>query len=450
MAEDADESEGPHRAEHSSYVALHNIDVRNGRFSGHGPALLVPWTLAQVINPVRLTLQDRRRNEASDWREAGLIPAFELKEEVVDSAQTSSEPLASPPARTARTSPPTPAATPSAAAKPARPRLPPGHRVRVIAMAPVAARRSEVELRLKWASEDKKAELRMLDALLARGEVRAVGMHKAWRTRLALLRAEMAHFGVVIDRIEACLALAEFTRTPARLPPILLAGPPGVGKTHFATRLAAVMGVPQFIYALESAETTSVLTGSDKHWSNSEAGQLWKLVVLGEHANPVVVLEELDKAPRGGHQYKPTAALHAVLDRVTSRLLRDKSADLEFDASYVTYIATANQLSPIEPSLLSRFEPFHIDEPGPRASVAIARAICREVLGELKLARRFAMPAGEVVQQLALLGGPRQMHKVLRAALGRAVLAGRNRVTVADLFDGAVGIEAGGGHERLH
>ena len=53
----------------------------------------------------------------------------------------------------------------------------------------------------------------------------------------------------------------------------------------------------------------------------------------------------------------------------------------------------------------------------------------------MKLTRRFEAPAGEVVQQLALLGGPRQMQQVLRAALGRAVLGGRNRVTVQDLLD---------------
>jgi ATP-dependent Lon protease len=449
--EDTDRPEEEDRASHSAYQALYRVDVRSGRCASDGAGLLVPRALAQVINAVRLSLHGQRRNDASAWREAGLIPAFELKEDVTNPHPVSRAQLTDPAAPTAPASPAKPpAAAPLAVDERARPRLPPGRRVRVISMAPVTARRKEVELRTRYSSEEKKTELKMLDALLARGEVRSVGIHNSWRTRLDSLRIDMPHFGAVIDRIEACLALAEFTRTPPRLPPILLAGPPGVGKTHFATRLAAVMGVPQFIYAMESAETTSVLSGSEKHWSTSEAGQLWKLIVLGEYANPVVVLDELDKAPRGGNQYKPASALHAVLDPLTSQQLRDKSVDLEFNASYVTYIATANRLGLVEASLRSRFELFYIDEPGPRASVAIARAICRQTLVDLKLARRFAMPVGEVVQQLAMLGGPRQMHKVLRAGLGRAVLAGRNRVTVADLFDGAVGIEAGGGHERVH
>jgi hypothetical protein len=57
------------------------------------------------------------------------------------------------------------------------------------------------------------------------------------------------------------------------------------------------------------------------------------------------------------------------------------------------------------------------------------------VLQELKLARRFDKPTGEVVQQLALLGSPRRMHKVLAAAVGRAIVNGRTRLRIEDLLD---------------
>ena len=135
--------------------------------------------------------------------------------------------------------------------------------------------------------------------------------------------------------------------------------------------------------------------------------------------------------------------------------MRDKCIDLVFDASYVVYIATAYRLSPIDASLVSRFELFHIEAPGPRAAVVIARAVGRQVLGELKLTRRFDEPTGEVVQQLALLGSPRRMHKVLVAAVGRAVVGGRTRVAVADLLGEPQGnpqahSSAGGPEEPVH
>ena len=290
----------------------------------------------------------------------------------------------------------------------------------------------------------------ILDALLARGEWRPVGLKHRWEGLLAQWRLDMPNFGRVIDHVEACCALSRLTRTPLRIAPILLAGAPGLGKTHFATRLASLLAVAQFVYALESAETVSVLCGSDKHWSNAEPGMLHKLILLGEHANPVIVLDELDKT-NAGSTYRPANALHAVLELVTARMLRDKSIDLAFDASYAVYVATANRLSTIDASLLSRFELFHIEPPDARGSVSIARSIGRDMWAALKLARRIQAPSGDVIQQLAMLRDPRRMHKVLRAALGRVVISGRSCMASSDLV-GAVNVTSGegGDRERLH
>ena len=96
-----------------------------------------------------------------------------------------------------------------------------------------------------------------------------------------------------------------------------------------------------------------------------------------------------------------------MLEPETARNLRDKCMDFTFDSTFVVYIATANRLSTIDASLVSRFELFHVEQPGPREAVSIARAIGRQVLHELKLKRRFEAPTGEVVQQMAMLGSPR-------------------------------------------
>ena len=99
--------------------------------------------------------------------------------------------------------------------------------------------------------------------------------------------------------------------------------------------------------------------------------------------------------------YRPAVALHGPLEALTAKALRDKSADLCFDASHVIYVATANRLSSIEGSLLSRFKLFHIEDPDARAAVAIARSVAQAVLVEHGLQRRFKAIAGEVLQQLA-------------------------------------------------
>lgn len=342
------------------------------------------------------------------------------------------------------------AASPAAHQSPLKPRAPGWRFVRVVTEGALLAQRRDLGHGSSYLTAEKKTRIKLLDALLARGDWRPIGRRHRGEGLLAQWRVDMPNFGRVIDHVEACCALSRLTRTPLRIAPILLAGLPGVGKTHFATRLASLLGVAQFVYALESAETVSVLCGSDKHWGNTEPGMLYNLILLGEHANPVIVLDELDKT-NPGSTYRPANALHTVLEPVTARMLRDKSVDLVFDASYAVYVATANRLSTIDASLLSRFELFHIEPPDARGSVAIARSIGRDMWAALKLARRIKAPSGEVIQQLALLRDPRRMHKVLRAALGRMVLAGRDRMTAEDLVGGlGETVEGGRGRERAH
>jgi ATP-dependent Lon protease len=423
------------------YTLLLWVDLLTGRQNG-SETILVPLVLGETLNAARRVLYNQS-GRADAWERAGVIrevpPVHDEDDADPDPLDTTArlqeirEEMA---ANSRRPGTPSsaPAPVPAESAPPNRRRSATGHLVPIISAAAITERRKSAEQRTKLSSEERKIELRAMDDLLALGETRLVGLKANWRARIAQMRTDMPHLSKVIDRLEACCALSAFSRRPLRIPPLLLVGPPGVGKTHFANCVADLLGVPRFIYALESAETVSVLTGSEKHWWNAEPGQLFKLVVQSDFANPVIVLDELDKVSSGNH-YKPANALHAVLEPATAKHLRDKCIDLVFDASHVVYIATANRLSPIDASLVSRFELFHIEAPEPRAAVSIARAIGQQVLRELRLTRRFAKPTGEVVQQLALLGSPRRMHKVLAAAVGRAVVSGRTRIEVADLLD---------------
>jgi ATP-dependent Lon protease len=406
----------------SGYSALLLVDAKTGRYVG-SETILVPIPLAEAINEARRVLY-LEGDRADAWTRACVTRVVPPPPHDQEGGEDGDAGVAKP------------RVLPVADAAPAtrRRRVAKGHRVQVISAAAITERRDAIEFKIKYSSEEKRSEKKVMEDLLVRGETRLIGLRKDWRSRVARLRAEMPHLSKVTDRIEACCALSDFARQPLRIPPLLLVGPPGVGKTHFARSVADILGVPQFVYALESAETVSVLCGSDKHWSNSEAGQLFNLIVHGERANPVVVLDELDKVTDGS-QYKPGNALLTVLEPSTAAQLRDKCIDLTFDASYVVYIATANRLSAIDTALVSRFELFFVDSPEPRAAVAIARAVGQRVLQELKLGSRFDAPTGEVVQQLALLGSPRRMHKVLSAAIGRAVVGGRPSLSVEDLLE---------------
>lgn len=417
----------PESAEVSGFARVLCVEPASGHVGLRSHSIMLPETLAARVNAERMAhhqalVRDRDRREKAAGLASGAMGALGS--------------LRAPAALAALGTP--------------RARIPPGKRVKVITVEALQAWRQALASRVQMTAAERKAANQFVETLESRGGLRTVGLRHDWEVLLHSLREDMPHFGAVTDRIHAALTLAKATRTPPRLPPLLLAGPPGVGKTHFAKRLAAVFGVPQFVYLLESAETVSVLCGTERHWSNAAPGELWKLVVEGLFANPVVVLEELARAAQGGH-YRPAQALHALLDPVTSRELRDKAVELQFDASFVSYVATTNSLDGIESSLLSRFEVFHVGEPAPREAVKVSKSICKEVLAELKLCNRFAMPAGEVIQQLSLLGGPRQVQKTFRAAVARAVSAGRSSLQINDLMAGfQVGAPKSAQRQRLH
>ena len=401
--------------------------------------IYVPTCIGLIANDARVRLEYRNfeENEA-ELRVQALLPPIEV-DDAKPTASVSSAPAAAVTVATAAVAKP---AAPLAATKFAKPAKPtkrlPGVRVLVIAEGALKRHSVDVELLSKRkAKDDAKADREFAAALLERGGLRTAVLGRRWQEKLKRLAEEMPNFAAVIEHVRNCCTLAQITRRPLRIAPMLVVGMPGLGKTLFATRLAEDLGVPKFVYALEGAETMSTLTGSDKHWSNTEPGQLFRHIVLGEVANPVIVLDELDKATKGSGSslgYRPAAALHGPLEPVTAKALRDKSADLCFDASHVIYVATANRLSSIEGSLLSRFKLFHIEAPDARTAVAIARSVATSVLVEFGLQRKFKVITGEVLQQLALLGSPRIQRQVLETAIGRAICDGRWELRVQDLW----------------
>jgi len=279
-----------------------------------------------------------------------------------------------------------------------------------------------------------------LEKLSRRSASRLVILPVDWHLALKALADEMPNFSAVVDSVARQCLLAQETDAPLRLYPLLLVGPPGVGKTHFARCLAAALKMPMFNYPMESAETTSTLTGSDKHWSNTQPGALFDLIIRGDFANPLVILDEIDKAPAGKQgRYQPRSALYPLLEPSTAEAVRDKSADIEFNASHVTYVATANTLSPIEQPLLSRFEVHLIRELTTPQAVSVARHIHQRMVLERSLFD-FYRPGTGVIQALAMIGNPRQIRRLMVLAIARAIERGGkdgNRLQIDDVSLGS-------------
>lgn len=262
---------------------------------------------------------------------------------------------------------------------------------------------------------------------------RLIGMPDLPQEMTEELREQMPHFSEVVDFLRDHLVLAAHCHNGSRLPPVLLGGEPGIGKTHFAHLLAELLGTAIHRVSFDKAVTGPTLTGSERRWSNTTYGLVFEAVCLGKHANPVIVLDEIDKAEtrQGWNALSP---LHSLLEPATARRSKDISLDFEFDCSEVTWIATANSLTRIPHSLLSRFQVFHVERPDARAALTATRWVVQAVFDDLDL-HNFKRPGNFVAVRLAHLTA-REVQQATRKAIARAVADGRHSVTLADLPDG--------------
>jgi len=248
---------------------------------------------------------------------------------------------------------------------------------------------------------------------------------------LSPLMEECPNFDEVVSDLRRYLALAHAGDAGFNVMPILLLGDPGVGKTHFAKRLAKVMQTECELISMNALSAGFVITGSSASWKGAKCGKVAERLVRGQYANPVVVLDEVEKAS-GSTQSDPLAALYQLLEPETSRAFRDEFIDVEIDASQIFWVLTANSTDGIPAPLLNRMAVYEVPAPTPEQAAGIAQRIYAGLLKELKLGK-FAPQLSEAVQARLAAVSPRDMRKTLLDSLGYAVADGRAEVAADDI-----------------
>jgi len=202
---------------------------------------------------------------------------------------------------------------------------------------------------------------------------------------LKRIAATQPHMKDVVTFISDQIIMAQRSNKPVRLQPILLAGEPGCGKTYFAQKLAEAFETTFYLQQMDSDLTASFLMGSDRKWGNSQPGILFETLVRGEHANPVFLLDELDKCQRKTSYSTPISSLYSVLEPLSAQRVRDISLLFEFDASMVTWIATANNVTMLDAPLRSRFREFFIMPPSAEECLVLAAEVTGNCWTQCKL-----------------------------------------------------------------
>ncbi|HEY4541498.1 MAG TPA: AAA family ATPase, partial [Noviherbaspirillum sp.] len=239
------------------------------------------------------------------------------------------------------------------------------------------------------------------------------------------------NFDAVLDDLRRYLALALAGGASVNLMPVLLLGDPGVGKTHFGKRLAAALGTEFEFISMNALSAGFVITGSSSTWKGAKCGKVAERLVRGKFANPVVLLDEVEKAT-GSTQSDPMAALYQLLEPETSRAFHDEFIDVDLDASKVFWVLTANSLDGIPSALLSRMAVYEVPAPTREQAAAIAQRVYAGLLKELQLKTVEEELPDNVLDKLAEVS-PREMRKALLDGLGFAVQAGRPALVPEDL-----------------
>lgn len=244
------------------------------------------------------------------------------------------------------------------------------------------------------------------------------------------LGSQAPHLAGLTETLRRHLLAAINVGLPIQVPPLLVLGKPGLGKTWFLTRFARLLGVPFRSYPMSGASHSDTVGGAAPIWRNSQAGLPARTLLSEDVANPLIFVDEFDKVPPSASMDDLYRPFYSLLEPIGSSGFVDAYLQFPMDASRINWLFAANSVDLIPSPILSRLTVIEVPPPSREHSAAIAASI----YADASAARRgyFEACPPEVVERLADLG-PREMRIAVEHAMTAAASERRSRLDVKDL-----------------